>query len=489
MREWFPTVAVEDRGAGVLWGAQLAWAGSWEMEVFRRDDCAGLSGGLADREFGHWGKRLAPGEILKAPTAWLACVRGDIDDLCHRFVAVQERVAIEQAPAVERDLPIAFNEYCQTWGKPTHDKLVALADRLRGSGVRYLVIDAGWYTNTGGWGGHGSWEVDRTAFPQGLAATAAAIRERGLVPGLWFEMETVDQGSQPFGELDHLLKRDGVPITVGSRRFWDLRDPWVRDFLDQRVIGRLRDDGFGYLKVDYNETIGLGCDGVESPGEGLRQHVLAIHDLFRRIRREIPELVIENCASGGHRLEPSMMALASQASFSDAHELVEIPIVAANLHRLIAPRQSQIWAVLHAGDDARRMRYVLASTFLGRLCLSGDLASLASAQWELVREAIAVYRDAAAVIGHGFSRRYGPQLDSWRHPQGWQAVVRHDAGQALVVAHAFADAPRLLRVPLPPGSWRVAQRFANPSTEVCGDALEIAVEGDFSAAVVLLRQA
>ena len=43
-----------------------------------------------------------------------------------------------------------------------------------------------------------------------------------------------------------------------------------------------------------------------------------------------------------------MLHRTSMSSFSDAHETPEIPIVAAALHRLMLPRQSQIWAVLHA---------------------------------------------------------------------------------------------------------------------------------------------
>jgi alpha-galactosidase len=54
VRKWFPFVALEDPQAGVVWGAQLAWAGSWQMEIFRQHDDVALSGGLADREFGHW---------------------------------------------------------------------------------------------------------------------------------------------------------------------------------------------------------------------------------------------------------------------------------------------------------------------------------------------------------------------------------------------------------------------------------------------------
>ena len=43
------------------------------------------------------------------------------------------------------------------------------------------------------------------------------------------------------------------------------------DFLTNRVVEQLDKLGFGYLKVDYNETIGIGCEGAESLGEGLRR--------------------------------------------------------------------------------------------------------------------------------------------------------------------------------------------------------------------------
>jgi alpha-galactosidase len=67
----------------------------------------------------------------------------------------------------------------------------------------------------------------------------------------------------------------------------------------------------------------------------------AAFEFVQSIKREIPGIVIENCASGGHRLETKMMSISSMASFSDAHECPEIPIIAANLHRTILPRQSR----------------------------------------------------------------------------------------------------------------------------------------------------
>jgi alpha-galactosidase len=496
VRGYFPFVAVEDRPAGVLWGAQLAWAGSWQMEAYRRDDELSLSGGLADREFGHWLKSVAPSEEFVSPLAYVSTVRGDLDDLCQRLTAMQ-LPATEQAPASEQCLPVLANEWCTTWGNPQHDRVVALAERLKNSGVKYFVIDSGWYQDDrGDWDTtQGEWLPNQDLFPNGLAATAAAIRERGMIPGLWFEFEVVGSQSPLFSsQTDHFLKRDGIPVTVRQRHFWDFRDPWVSEYLREKVIDRLRDSGLGYIKVDYNETIGLGVDGAESLGEGMRQHLLGVQEFFRQMRRELPDLVIEVCASGGHRLEPSMLALSSMGSFSDAHETLDIPIIAANLHRLILPRQSQIWAVLHAADSMQRLAYSLVAGFLGRLCLSGEIDQLSDTQWALVQEAIRFYEQIAPIIKRGRSRLYQPIGAAWRHPQGAQAVLRVAASgdHALVVAHTFAaPLPSEITVPLPAGDWQIVGVFPGTvaSPEIVANRLPIRPSGEFTGwALHLARQ-
>lgn len=466
VRAFFPWAGVEDRAKGVMWGAELAVPGSWQMEFYRRDDFLCLSGGQADREFGHWMKTVTPGEQFTSLPAVLTTVRGDLNDLCGRLVRMQLPAA-EAAPAVEWDLPVICNEWCTSWGDPRHEHLLAMADRLQGSGVKYLVIDAGWYKGDSGvWNlAQGDWNANPRLFPEGLAATAQAIRERGLIPGIWYEMEVVGEQSPRFtSDVGHFLKRDGLPVTAGGRRFWDFRDPWVVDYLSQKVIGQLRGCGLGYIKVDYNETIGIGCDGseLEAPGEGLRQHLAGVQGFFRRMRAELPDLVIENCSSGGHRLEPSFMGLTSMASFSDAHETRDIPLIAANLQRLILPRQSQIWAVLHAADSDQRLVYLLTSGFLGRLCISGEIPTLSEAQWDLVKEAIGFYGQAAPVIARGTSRVYQQTGSSWQHLKGAQAVLRvaEDGKTALAVMHSFgAPLPAEMRMPLPGKGWKVVASF------------------------------
>ena len=490
---WFPLLGIEDQVAGVTWGARLALPGSWQLELYRRHDQLAISGGQADREFGHWWKCLAPGETFTSPEAWVTVVAGDFDAACARLNSPLKAPLAAQ-PAGEQTLPVVFNEWCTSWGSPTHANLLALAERLHGSGVTYMVIDDGWAERTGdGFQQNGDWVLNRRSFPEGLRATAEALRARGFIPGIWFEFEVVNPGAQAWEETTHMLHRDGQPLQVGTRRFWDFRDPWVHEYLAVRLIKLLKDNIIGYLKIDYNDSIGLGHDGAESPGEALRQHLDGVQAFLRRVRRELPELVIENCSSGGHRTEPSMMALTAMSSFSDAHESPDIPLIAANLHRVALPRQSQVWAVLRAADSPQRLTYSLAAAFLGRMCLSGEMHLLSPDAVKWVREAVGLYRELAPILLSGEAPRRtldcGP---SWQQPQGRQAVLFHDpvTGRAFVVWHAFAKPGATLEVELPAGrEWRVVRDWTDQPGQAKvqgGKRLQISGLRAFSGGVVVL---
>jgi len=493
-KEFFPFVAMEDRLAGVFWGAQLGWGGSWQMEVTRRDDFVAISGGLADRERGHWTKTLVPGERLDAPVAVLACVRGSLDDVCHALTRAQDR-ALRTLPAIEQTLPIAFNDWCVAWGDTTHDSIERLVEHLKGLPITYVTLDAGWFNATDGDlnAVHGDWLVDPRRFPNGLRATADMIRAAGFVPGIWFEVENCGVDSAMYLETAHLLKRDGVPLTCSGRRFLDLNDPWVEMRLQRRVIDLLRDAGFGYLKIDYNESLGIGVDHPDSLGEGLRHNVAGWYGFLNRLTQQLPQLVVENCASGGHRLEPSLMARCAMASFSDAHETTNIPILAAQLQRLILPRQSQIWAVLHATDSEDRLVYSLSATFYGRMCISGEVFALSDSQRQWLLRGMAFYQAAVPTIKHGRSVVTDSGISNRRHSTGWQHVLRmrDDGLQALVVAHAFAlPTETTVTVLLPPGAWVVVNAYhsGGVSVDLSDCSLHLTFERAYNGIGILLER-
>lgn len=439
VNKFFPCAVLEDRKNHIYWGAQIAHNASWQMEVYRRDESVSFSGGLADRELGHWMKTINPGETFVTPTAILStALHIDTDEFFQRLTSGQE-AALETLPEPEQELPLIFNEYCTTWGNPSQKNIEEILRVIRQKGFSYFVIDCGWYKTDGvPWSDSmGDYIPSSELFPEGMEKISHEIQEAGMIPGLWFEIDNVGKLSEAYKEEQHLLKRDGRTLTTDARRFWDMRQEWVQKYLQEKVIGTLRKNGFGYIKMDYNDTIGLGCDGAESLGEGLRQNMEASYRFIEKIKREIPGIVIENCASGGHKLEPKMMAISSMASFSDAHECVEIPIIAANLHRVILPRQSQIWAVVRKEDSVKRLAYTMCNTFLGRCCLSGDITELTEVQWKIVDQGLEFYRKIAPVIKQGCTYFFGNMGKSWRNPEGWQGIFRENKEEAFAVFHVF----------------------------------------------------
>lgn len=472
VNRFFPFAAIEDRKNHIFWGAQIAHPASWQMEVYRKDNGLALSGGLADRELGHWMKHVEPGKNFTTPEAIVSTAQTDSFDIfTGRLTTAGLVEGFLKAPESEQDLPIVFNEYCTTWGNPSHENICEIVDAIKGKGFKYFVIDCGWYKENGiPWDiGMGDYEVSSELFPDGMEKTVQVIKDAGMIPGIWFEIENVGSASRAYHLTEHLLHKDNVVLTTYFRRFWDMQDPWVDEYLTDKVIGTLKKYGFGYMKIDYNETIGIGCDGAESPGEALRKNMEATVLFIEKVKEEVPEIVLENCASGGHRLEPKMMSVMSMASFSDAHECEEIPIIAANLHRVIHPTQSQIWAVIRQDDSLKRIAYSISNTFLGRMCISGDVTQLAPEKWNLIEQGISFYGKIKDIIKEGQSYRYGPKIKSARHPEGWQALLRVGKNkQAYVVIHVFdGKLPEVIEIELPEDAPdHIRQIYAHQEMEV-----------------------
>lgn len=436
VRKYFPFACLENSKTSEFIAVQLYCASSWQIELIRTREPLTLCGGIADFDYGHWCKIIHAGESFTTPKAVVATGKS-IEDACDKLVKAQK----PNISDIDIDMPVVFNEYCTTWGNPTKENIERIAKKLQGTGIKYLVIDSGWYkrADQDWWATIGDWNESKELFPNGIKEIADLIKSYGLIPGIWFEFEKVAWETEMYNKTEHLLMRDGVPLAVDNQRFMDMRQDWCIDYLSEKVIHFLRDNGFGYIKVDYNDSIGVGCDGEESLGEGLRQVILGTQRFFKKMKDELPDLVIEGCSSGGHRLEPSMMELVSQASFSDAHECKSIPLIAANVQRMIRPEQSQIWAVLRAGDDIHRIRYSVVSGFFGRLCFSGEIFDLDEALWSEVLSGIRFYDKIKGIIKNGATTRIISTVKDYSDTNGYQAVMRECDDKALFIVHTFKD--------------------------------------------------
>lgn len=129
-----------------------------------------------------------------------------------------------------------------------------------------------------------------------------------------------------------------------------------------------------------------------------------------------------------------MIGATAMSSFSDVHECAEIPVITADLHRVMQPRQSRIWAVIWGTDSLQRITYSVAATMLGRMCISGEVTNLSDAQWKTMDDGIAFYKAVAPII------RDGEPTRSYWNATGWQGILRSTENESLCVYHRFDNA-------------------------------------------------
>ena len=154
---------------------------------------------------------------------------------------------------------------------------------------------------------------------------------------------------------------------------------------------------------------------------------------------------------------------------------------------MILPAQSQIWAVLQATDSIRRINYSLINTFLGVMCISGDVIHLSEEQWKKVDEGTDFYRQVRHIIRDGVSMFHGEVSETWRHPEGWQAVVRTAGKETLAVIHTFGgELPERIALPVKAGRILRVMHSEDNGVSLEDGKLNVELKAPFEAIAVYL---
>jgi len=438
-RRHMPFYAIEDRDVDCTWAVSMEAPMSWYIDATHHQTAISITGGITDFESGHFRKKLKKGEKYVTYSGFITAVKGGLEYACATLQEIYEHRL--NASPIEEDLPLIYNEYCYSWGNPSIGVLKPVIDECAKIGVKEFVVDVGWWRpDERSWYTFGDWNPSPILFPNGMTELTDYIREKGMVPGLWFEFEGVSVDSLLFGShKDFFLTRDGHLIQHRERVLLDFRKPQVRDYVTEKVIKQLKENNFGYVKIDYNEGLGIGCDGAESYGEAMRQHMEYVLDFMREIKREIPGIVMEICSSGGHRLEPMFLGIADMASFSDAHEGLEGAVIAADLHRYMLPRQMQIWTTINQEYSVPRVYFTIAKGMLGRYCLSGNILGLDEVRRAAVDRSIPFYEKVKYTLKHGKTLvNINDGITSLRHLHGTRYLMRTcDDGRAVLWIFGF----------------------------------------------------
>ncbi|MEU9329371.1 alpha-galactosidase [Streptomyces canus] len=431
--------------SGRAWLWQIESSAGWRFETGEREGVAYVALFGPDDAHHQWQHTLAPGEDFHTVPAVL--VRGDTGGLDAAFGELTDyRRLIRRDHPDHRALPVIYNDYMNTlMGDPTTDKLLPLVEAAGTAGAEVFVIDAGWYDDDaqGWWDAVGAWQPARGRFPGGIQEVLDAIRGHGMVPGLWLEPEVVGVRSPLADTLppEAFFRRGGLRVTEHGRHHLDLRHPAARAHLDAVVDRLVGEWGVGYLKLDYNINIGPGTEnGRESPGAGLLGHHRAHLDWMSALLDRHPGLVLENCGSGGLRMDYAQLAVTQLQSTSDQQDLLRYPPIAAAAATAVAPEQAAVWAYPQPDHTPDRIAFTLTGALLGRIHLSGFLDRMNDEQFELVRSAIRVYKDIRPEIAG--ARPFWPLgLPDWE--DGWIAhgLRGRDATLVAVWRRERADAP------------------------------------------------
>lgn len=439
-RGYLPFISVEDKKNGVCWAAETEAPASWTIEAVFRNNAISVGGGRGDFLSAHWRKTLKTGETEKTNKAYLTVTKGSLENAAARLARHFDDT--DEIKDVERDLPVLYNEYCYTWGKPEAKTLEKMLPEIATLGCKYFVIDDGWFYNVYNDKRYviGDWNVNKEYYPEGLKAFADKVRSYGMIPGVWYEFEGVSEHSDVYRDHpDWLLTRDGKIINNGGRAFLDFRKEEVLNYLREKVIKNLVNCGIGYMKVDYNSNAGFGADGAESYGEAIRQHIDAVLAFFEEIKRSVPSLVLEICSSGGMRHEPRFLSLGDMCSFSDAHENAGGVPVAMNLHRFIPPRKLQIWATIRDDYNADDVKFTVAKAMLGRICFSGNLGNKPQKIIDILKESVSFYEKLKPTIANGDTITIeNGGISTYLFTKGSPYLVRRSADGKKKIVYAFA---------------------------------------------------
>jgi hypothetical protein len=244
---WWFTAIQASQGPSLVMGATTANRFKSAIAVFKKD---------ADKEAmtlrvlsGMTGERVSAKEAeIVSSERFLLMIGEDPWDLLREY-------AQEFSPSRSKSAVGArgWNSWYDLYGDVSAEDIEAnaavIAQELKGSERFTLVIDDGWQRE---WG---DWEPNEK-FPAGMASVANAIKDKGLVPGLWLAPLLADDESSLITEHPEWFVKDdkGAMLTYihpnGPQSILDVTHPEAAAFIQEQVSNAVS-WGYEMLKLDF----------------------------------------------------------------------------------------------------------------------------------------------------------------------------------------------------------------------------------------------
>jgi len=160
-----------------------------------------------------------------------------------------------------------------------------------------------------------------------------------------------------------------------------------------------------------------------------------------------PDLTIENCGSGGGRMDYAMLSRLQLQSMTDQENYLKLPAILVGASAAVLPEQLAIWAYPLANSDADQASFNMVTAMMCRIHQSGRLDSLSPAVAAQVAEGIRIYKEVLRKHIPTAVPFYPLGTSDVTNPQGPIALGMRAPEQTLLAVWRI-DGPATTKIPL-----------------------------------------
>jgi alpha-galactosidase len=292
----FPFFNFEYAGRGLI--AAIGWSGQWAASLDRNGE--GLTRLRAGMQKTHL--VLHPGERIRSPRILLMSWQADRQAAQQRFRRLLMFQYVPKQNGRPWRQPFAaewFDRYRMKPGFATEAGQLNAAKAAHDFGCDTYWIDALWFQGDFP-GGVGNWYPKPKDFPNGLKPIGDACHRMGMKFMLWFEPERVVKGTQ--------IAQEHPEFVIGGKEggLFKLNDPAARRWLTDLLSKRITEYGIDIYRNDFNITpldYWRRSDSPDRQGITEIRYVEGHYAMWDELMARHPGLMIDNCASGGRRID------------------------------------------------------------------------------------------------------------------------------------------------------------------------------------------
>lgn len=299
---FMPYFNISGENGGFIVG--VGWTGQWLTTIQKKSEGVELI--AKQQEFRAY---LLPGEIVRTPLVSVTFFGGDNAVKGFNTLRNWEMDCVYPDSVTVSNGYVIANEFST---KTTDDFISHLGsidpDILKD--IDYYWMDAGWYRYNEAWhDGVGNWIADASRFPDTLKPVSDVISQQGKKFLLWFEPERVRENTALYNEA---VKHTGWIVEDGDDLLWNMADDEACEYLTQYICNAMLTNGVTAYRQDFNFDPLSYWEKADKKFYDRRtgicenHYVTNLYKYLDALLASVDGLFIDNCASGGRRLDIEM---------------------------------------------------------------------------------------------------------------------------------------------------------------------------------------